>query len=161
MSSRIEVTTETDFLARQNDTTLEVMVLFTDLSATLDALRTAAQLAQGLTARIHLLALQCVPYPLPLEEPPVNVHFLGRRFRTLVETREVESAARSVETVAEVWLCRDPWETLRGSLPAHSVVVIGRRSRWWPKPEDWLARKLRAAGHHVVRTAFHKDWKHA
>jgi hypothetical protein len=140
---------------------LEVIVLFTDIASTLSALRTAAQLAQGLAGRIRLLALQCVPYPLPLEEPPVALRFLDRRFRMLVKSCIELARGYPVETFADIRLCRDAWETLRTRLAPHSVVVIGRRSRWWPKAEDRLARKLRAAGHHVVRTSAHKDSTHA
>jgi hypothetical protein len=46
-------------------------------------------------------------------------------------------------------------------LAPRSVVVIGKRSRRWPKPENRLAHKLRATGHHVVRTTFHKEFAHA
>jgi hypothetical protein len=135
---------------------LEVVVLFTDIPSTLSALRTAAQLAQGMTARIRILVLQCVPYPLPLDQPQKNLHFLDRRFRTLVDSCAVETESRSVETTAEIVLCRDSWEALQKTLGRGSVVVIGKRSRWWPRPEDRLAKKLRATGHHVVRTSIHQ-----
>lgn len=140
---------------------LEVIVLFTDVPSTLGALRTATQLVQGLAARVRLLVLHCVPYPLPLDQPPISLKFLGRHFRALVESCDVETSGRSVETTADVYLCRDQWETLRTRLTPHSVVVIGKRSHWWPRPEDQLARKLRAAGHHVVRTSLPKEFFHA
>jgi hypothetical protein len=58
-----------------------------------------------------------------------------------------------VETVAEILLCRDPFSALEEKLPSNSVVVIGKRNGWWPQREDRLAKRLRAAGHHVVRAA--------
>jgi hypothetical protein len=132
---------------------LEVYVLFTDITATLSALRTAAQLAQGLAARIRLLLIETVPYPLPLDAPRRNVRFLGRQFRTLVESCPAATASRSVPTEAEILLCRDAFDAIRRRLPQESVIVIGKRSSWWPQSEDRLAGKLRSAGHHVVRTS--------
>jgi len=131
---------------------IEVIVLFTDVASTLKALRTAAQLAQGLTARIRLLLIETVPYPLPLDEPRRSVQFAGRQFRTVVDQCPFGPTGVPVETVAEVVLCRDAWDGLRTKLPRNSVVVIGRRSRWWPRAENRLARRLRAAGHDVIRT---------
>ncbi len=132
---------------------LDVFVLFTEIPATLSALRTAAQLAQGLTSRIRLLLVETVPFPRELDSPQRDIRFLGRQFRTLVDSCAAETSSRSVETFAEIMLCRDAWEALNESLPPNSVVVIGKRSRWWRRNEDRLARKLRAAGHHVVRTS--------
>jgi hypothetical protein len=140
---------------------LEVIVLFTDIASTLCALRTAGELAQGLAGRIRLLGLQRVPYPLPLEEPPVALPFLDRCFRRLFGSCLEEAGGHGVDMIADIRLCRDAWETLRTGLAPHSVVVIGKRTRWWPEPEDRLARKLRAAGHHVVRTSAHKGLTHA
>jgi hypothetical protein len=132
---------------------LEVVVLFTDIPSTLGALRFAAQLAQGLTERIRLLLIQSVPYPLPLDRPQRSMSFVEWQFRTLIEGCPVESASRSVATTAEVVLCRDEWQGLRSRLGRDSVIVIGTRGRWWPRVEDRLARRLRASGHHVVRTS--------
>lgn len=146
---------------RVERTRIEVFVLFTDVHSTLSALRTAAQLADGLCARIRLLVLQCVPYPLPLDKPSVSLHFLGQRFRTLAESCHRASHKHEIETFADIRFCRDPWQSLQSVLAPQSVVVIGKRSRWWPMIEDRLARKLRAVGHHVVRTSIQKDNHHA
>lgn len=132
---------------------LEVIVLFTDIPSTLDALRFAAQLAQGLTARIRLLLIQSVPYPLPLDRPQCSMSFVEWQFRSLIDGYPVESASRPVATTAEVVLCRDAWQGLQAGLRRDSVIVIGRRGRWWPRIEDRLARRLRAVGHRVVRTS--------
>jgi len=140
---------------------LEVVVLFTDVPSTLAAMKTAAQLAAGLHGRIRLLAVQYVPYPLPLDEPSVNVPFLRERIYKILESCAQETWSSQVDTVADVCLCRDACETVPPLLAAHSVVVIGKRSRWWPKPEDRLARELRKQGHHVVRTAFQGEVRHA
>ncbi len=127
---------------------LEVVVVHTAIPATLVALKTAATLAQGLSARIRLLVPQVVPYPLPLEAPPIPVSFTERRFRTVAE--EV-----AVETTVEIVLCRDIATALEALLPPRSLVVVGAQStRWrtlgWPSAEARLAQVLRKRGHLVV-----------
>lgn len=129
----------------------EIVVLFTDVPATLRALRTATQFARCLDTQIRVLVPQFVPYPLAVDQPPAAPAILGRRFHALVTT--AQSSTHAVSIVAEVVLCRDLWDALEVRLRPHSVIVVGRRSGWWPKPEDRLAGKLRAAGHHVVRAA--------
>src|SRR5437868_1570603 len=53
------------------DQTLNISVVFTSLESTLAALKEAGNLASSLGAHITLLVFQMVPYPLPLETPPV------------------------------------------------------------------------------------------
>lgn len=123
---------------------LEVVVIFTGVKQTLAALRAAAGLAQGLSARIRLVVPQPVPFPAQLDEPPVQRDFAERQFRTLAE----QSA---IETNVEIRLCRD-WETgaIEG-LDPRSIVVMGARMRWWPGlRERRLARALQERGHQVL-----------
>src|SRR5260370_910478 len=54
---------------------LEVNVIFTDAQATAVALKTAGSLARDLGACIRVRAAIAVPYSLPLDKPPVSVHF--------------------------------------------------------------------------------------
>ncbi len=122
---------------------LDVAVVFTSAAATIAALRKAGALADRLSARIKLLVPQVVPYPLPLESPPVLIDFSERRFREIA----LESP---VETTVQIYLCRDGWETLKAVLAPRSLVVIGGRKRWWPTREKSLARKLCRAGHEVI-----------
>jgi hypothetical protein len=124
---------------------LDVAVVFTSAAATIAALRRAGTLANRLSARIKLIVPQIVPYPLPLESPPVLVDFSEHRFRTI-------AAESSVETAVQIYLCRDDWETVKIVLAPRSLVVIGGRKRWWPTQEKSMARKLRRAGHQVIFT---------
>src|SRR5215470_13453064 len=79
---------------------LNIDVVFTSVEATLAALKEAGALAGSLGARITLVVPEVVPYPLPLESPPVLLAFNERRFR--------EIAAQSpVETSVQIYLCRD------------------------------------------------------
>ena len=122
---------------------LNVTVVFTSVEATLVALKEAGALASSLGARITLLVPQVVPYPLPLETPPVLIDFNMKRFRVI-------ASQSPVETSVQIYLCRDKFETLASVLSPGSVVVLGGRKRWWPTREKSLARKLHAVGHEVV-----------
>jgi hypothetical protein len=129
--------------AEEREPALNISVLFTSTEATIAALRQAGALASRLLGRITLVVPQVVPYPLPLESPPVLLEFSERRFRTIAEESPVE-------TMVHIYLCRDSLETLLTVLQPHSLVVVGSRKRWWPTSEKRLAKKLRGAGHEVV-----------
>jgi hypothetical protein len=122
---------------------LDVAVVFTSAGATLAALRKAGVLASHLGGRITLLVTQVVPYPLALENPPVPVDFTENRLSAI-------ATESPVETVVRVYLCRDRFTTLAAALKPHSLVVLGGNRRWWPTPEQVLARRLRRAGHEVI-----------
>jgi hypothetical protein len=122
---------------------LNIAVIFTSIESTLSALRRAGALANRPHACITLVVTQVVPYPLPLDRPPVSPDFRERHSRVLAD----ESA---VETTVRIYLRRDRMETLRKVLKPHSLVVIGGCRSWWPTPENRLARQLRRSGHEVV-----------
>lgn len=134
---------------REAETTedrLNIVVVFTSVSATTAALKKAGNLAESLGAQISLIVPQVVPYPLPLTSPPVLLDFQERRFR--------EIASQSpVDVNVQLYLCRDAMETLESVLSPHSLIVVGGRRRWWPTREARLTRKLRKAGHEVVMTS--------
>jgi hypothetical protein len=127
----------------QADQRLNIAVVFTSVDSTLAALKAAGDLAASLGARITLLVPQVVPYSLPLESPPVLLDFNERRFKVIAS----ESPA---ETNVQIYLCRDPFETVVSALNPGSLVVVGGKRRWWPTKEKSLASKLRRAGHEVV-----------
>jgi hypothetical protein len=123
---------------------LNISVIFTSVEPTLAALRKAGALASSLGARITIFAPQVVPYPLPLESPPVLLDWSERRFSVI-------AAASPVETSVCIYLCRDRAAALRDALKPRSVVVIGGRRGWRPfSAEKSLARRLRRAGHEVI-----------
>ncbi len=122
---------------------LNIDVIFTAVEETLTALRTAGELARRLNARITLVVPQVVPYPAPLDSPPVLIEFNENRFRVI-------ASQASVETSVRIYLCRDRGEALKRILKPHSLVVLGGRKMWWPTAERRLAWKLRRAGHEVV-----------
>ena|SRR6266851_1225698 len=122
---------------------LNVHVVFTSAERTATALELAGKLARDLGARVTVLVAQVVPYPLPLESPPVPIEFTERALLRMVGDEEVETAI-------EVRLCRDSEESIREALPPESVVVMGGRRRWWSIREWVLAWRLRRDGHHVI-----------
>ena len=122
---------------------VEVVVLHTTISETLHALKTAAQLAQGLSAHIRLLVLEVVPYPQPLDQPLVPVPITQRRFRTL-------AVNAAIETHVDIRLVRDREKAIDALLVPHSVVVTGSRRNWWPNADIRLAKRLERMGHQVV-----------
>jgi hypothetical protein len=126
---------------------LEVVVMFTDVPGTLKALKTAAELAHNLNGRIRVLAPQVVPYPLPLESPPVSTEFNQRRFQTLASEG---SAPVKIDTRVESCLCRDRDDAVCQALEPEALVVMGMHQSWWPSAEKALAKKLRSKGHHVI-----------
>jgi len=123
---------------------LNLSVVFTSVEATLAALQEAGNLASSLGARITLLVPQVVPYPLPLETPPVMTEFNERRFRVI-------ASHSLVETNVHIYLCRDKIKMLTSVLKPRSIVVLGGRRRWWwPTADEVLAGQLRRIGHEVI-----------
>jgi hypothetical protein len=122
---------------------LEVAVLFTSFEATLAAARRASKLIEGLDGRISLVDTLPVPYPLPVDRPPVSLAFAKRRLLTLVE----ESGT---EMTAHVFLCRFRFEALLLLLKQGALIVMGCRKTLWPIWEKRLARKLRRAGYQIL-----------
>jgi hypothetical protein len=125
---------------------LEVNVIFTNPRATAAALKCAESLAQGLQATIRLRAAIVVPWQLPLDEPHVSVAFTERLLSGLISRLDGDSA----EGAVDLYVCRDWRETLLQVLHPDSPVVIGRGSRWWPGPENRLAKALRSKGYRVI-----------
>lgn len=121
---------------------LNIAVVFTSVDSTLAALKEAGNLANSLGARITLVLPQVVPYPLPLESPPVLVEFNENRFRVM-------ASKSPVETSVHIYLCRDRFETLTSVLKTGSIVVLAGRKRWWATKDETLARQLRRAGYEV------------
>jgi hypothetical protein len=120
--------------------TLEIVVLHTTITETLQALKAAAHLAHGLSARIRLLVLEVVPYPLSLDHPTVPLPFTHRRFRTLADKA-------AIDTRVDIHLVRDRDATIHSLLEPHSVIVTGAKRSFWPTS---LAKRLERAGHQVM-----------
>jgi hypothetical protein len=127
---------------------VRVHVVFTNTTETLEALKSAAALGAGVSAEIVLLVPLTVPYPLPLEEPPVSLGFACRRITDLAS-----SISSDADLEAYIYLCRNPLETVLRVLRPHSLVMIGTGKRWFFNKSRRIARKLRAQGHDVIVTS--------
>jgi hypothetical protein len=126
---------------------LRIYVLFTEMSETLTALRSAVTLSANLPARIVLLVPITVPHPLPLDRPPVSLNFVCRRIREL-------ASGVTIPIEAFVYLSRDPHQAVIDVLSPASLIVIGSHSRWLFDKSKRIARRLRRRGHHVVLADF-------
>ena len=120
-----------------------VFVVFTSIQRTLKALEKAQEIAQPLGASVVVLAVQVVPYPLPLDQPPVSFEFVVKRF-------EDEAGDFPENTEISAYLCRDPIEALRRILNPKSPIVMGIRKHGWLNRDETRARKLRRAGYDVI-----------
>jgi hypothetical protein len=120
-----------------------VFVVFTSVNWTLKAMEKAREMAKPFGANIVVAAVQVVPYPLSLEEPPIELEFVAKRFQ--------EKALEFSEKIrVEVCLCRDPLAALERILKPNCPVVMGIKKRWWPTPDERLARELRRAGYEII-----------
>ena len=113
---------------------LDIHVVFTKIPGTQAPLTAATDLARHLGGRVAILVAQVVPYPLPLDRPPIPVEFTEQALASLGRDPEVETAVR-------IYLCRDQQETIRQVLKPESVVIVGARG---------LAKTLKRDGHHVI-----------
>ncbi|MEP6960730.1 MAG: hypothetical protein ABI995_01535 [Acidobacteriota bacterium] len=124
---------------------LPLYVIFTDIPATKAALQNATRLARDLQARLIVVAAQVVPYPLPLDEPPVSGAFTARVLSQLAAEQEADVEVR-------VYQCRDRNVAIRKAIKPESLVMIGSSKRWWPNRTTFLARLLKRDGHRVILT---------
>ncbi len=123
---------------------LSVFVVFTSIDWTLKALEKAHEIARPVGANIMIVAVQVVPYPLPLDKPPVPMEFVIRRF-------EEKVGEFPEKTKISAYLCRDPMEAFKRVLNRNSPVVIGiKKKRWLPTRDERLASKLHRAGYDII-----------
>jgi len=123
-----------------------ITVIYTTEEGTAAALRSAADLAVRLDARVTLAVLDVVPNARALSEPTVPIRQIEERSLRVV----TESGVRGTSIRIQIWLCRDLRNCLRQILNSHSLIVLGGRVGWWPSAEQKLQRWLAGMGHHVV-----------
>ncbi len=131
----------------------EVGVLFSSAPETLRALKMADSLAAELGARISLIYVQVVPYPLPLEHSPVDSHILSQRLRDLAD-----QAGAPVEI--QIFFGRDVLDTLHASLGPDTVLIAGCEHPGWFSSEQKLIKRLLKQGHPVILAEQPKVLKH-
>jgi hypothetical protein len=122
---------------------LEVVVPYTEPSVTAAILKRLPILTAGVNARVSLLAVHTLPYPLPFVCPTV-VH------AHLVE-QLVELASQCALPVnPQVVLARDREEGFHYALKPSSTILVGTFKHLWRTAEERLARSLARYGHKVV-----------
>ena len=122
---------------------LRVFVPHTARELTRPCLRAVSALTSSLGARVTLLAVQIVPFPLPLDRPDVAPQFVERELAALA--REIEAPVD-----VQVMIARDLDTGMRRGLAPGSLVVVGAKKRRWPNAEVKLARSLVRAGYSVA-----------
>jgi len=150
---RIVERTETPKSQAARQTPVHLTVVYSGQSATRAALREAARLSAGLDARVRVMVLRPVPYPLPLDNPPVCVRFDRERMLSFVDENSDDASVL-------MSYCRDEVEALLlvldsnlNWLPNSIVVIAGKKRSWLPTKEQRIARRLEKAGHQVVFVA--------
>ena len=122
---------------------LEVVIPFTGPETTSAALARAAQLTSGLDARVLLIAVHTLPYPVPFVCPSlVHAH--------LVEQLLELAAACTLTVQPQVVLSRDRMEGFQYAMQPGSTVLIASHRHFWRTQEEKLARALAEAGHKVA-----------
>jgi hypothetical protein len=127
---------------------LDLVVLFTTPELTRAALKAAERLGTGLHAGIRLLKVQVVPFPM--QQSPVALEFLKSQL----------AAFRSeLPLSAHILLGREYEPDLMRTLRPGSIVVLASKKRLWRTRTEWLAARLRKAGHQVVLVYTSNDEK--
>jgi hypothetical protein len=122
---------------------LRVFVPHISAEFTRAALMAVAALTRNLGARVILLAVQIVPFPLPLDRPDVSPDFLKQKLTALA--REIDAAVE-----VRVVMARDRELGLERAISPGSLVVFVETKRWWPTTQSRLAHMLARTGHSVA-----------
>ncbi|MGD0872095.1 MAG: hypothetical protein ABSB88_21310 [Bryobacteraceae bacterium] len=122
---------------------LEVVIPYTEPLVTAEVLRRLPALTAGLNARVSLIAVHTLPYPLPFVCPAlVHAH--------LVEQLTELASGCALPVHPQVVLARDRMEGFRYVLKSSSTVLVGSRRHLWQTQEEKLARSLARDGHKVA-----------
>jgi hypothetical protein len=120
---------------------LDLVVPFTTPALTRAALKAASGMGAGLGACIRLVRVQCVPYPLDLNQPPVYIEFLRQ---------QLSSFHAALPVTGEILLAREFEKGIEGALRENSVVVLSFRKRPWRTRNERLALHLQRNGRKVI-----------
>ena len=129
--------------ATQERSVLWIVIPYTTPQLTREALRYAGVCIDALNVRVHLIDVHAVPFPCPMDCPPVSKEHSERRLLELAHQSRLPGRAHVV-------YARDQFQGLLGALPPKSLVVLATKKRWWPTKETKLARFLTGAGHEVM-----------
>jgi hypothetical protein len=122
---------------------LPLTIPYTSTDMARQALRAAENLSRGLNVSVRLVAVQIVPFPCPVNRPPVALHHIAGPLERL-------AAEADIPVEVNIVLARDATAGYLEVLPHDSLVLMAARKRWWPTREMRLARRLARARHSVV-----------
>jgi hypothetical protein len=126
---------------------LEIVVPYTVPETTAVALARASALTAGLDARVLLLAVHTLPYPVPFVCPSlVHAH--------LVEQLLELANGCTLIVQPQVVLARDRMEGFKYAMKPCSTVLVASQRHLWRTQEEKLARSLALAGHTVALLHF-------
>jgi hypothetical protein len=122
---------------------IEIVIPFTEWAVTEAVMQRAAAFTATLNARLMLVAVHTVPYPMSFGCPAlVHAHLVDQL---------IDLASRSPLPVnSQVVLARSSEEGFRHALKPESTVLLGTRRRLWKTSEERLAAALVRDGHHVA-----------
>ncbi|MGA2598332.1 MAG: hypothetical protein ABSH09_15235 [Bryobacteraceae bacterium] len=122
---------------------IEVTVLCTTDAETSAALAAAAVFAHKLDTLIRLVSFVVVPYPLDLTQPSVAPSFTVDHCTALVQ-------GLNLDANIQICYCRDLKSGVGQALRSKSLVLMGRKPRWWALRENRLARLVRSGRHDLL-----------
>src|ERR1041385_1600345 len=125
----------------QHEAELDPVIPYTTPELTRAALDAANRMSAGLNAKLRLVRVQVVPYPLDLHQSPVYIDFLKSQLTRFQSDLPV---------AREIRLARELEPALLGTLGRDSVVILASGKRLWRTRNERLAASLRRAGHKVV-----------
>ena len=135
-------------LTAADQSTLELVVPFTTPDLTRAAVTAACQMATDLGATLRVIRVQCVPYPLDINQSPVFVEFLRQ---------QMESFQSNLPLTSEIRFTREYASGLGGALKENSVVVLSYRKRPWRTRNERLAALLQKSGRKVILLSQESD----
>lgn len=74
--------------------TLDIVVMYTSVKLAAAALERAEELAQGMELRVRLVCMLIVPYPLPVEQPQIDLEHLKANWRRFHSATVLRSKKR-------------------------------------------------------------------
>ena len=130
---------------------VEIVIPVTDIAVLAPVIDAAEQWSSGLHARLQLLFVRVLPFPLPLEPSETT-----RQHIVTQASRFTASCALTV--TVQIVFARSLGEGYRYALRPNSTVLLGTRRRWWPTREERLARELVSGGHNVGLMQVEPAW---
>ena len=120
-----------------------IHIVATTVAGTGEAIATAADLARGRHARVHVIAARPMPLESSLDQQAGAADAFAREIRRLTE-----ASPAAIDVLPCV--CRRLMDVTQLLPHGAFVIVAGQSHRWWPTREQRLAHDLHALGYRVL-----------